>query len=39
MSKEMANGADASQCPFLSEVAGGGTQNEDWWPTDLSWSF
>ncbi|WP_421810278.1 catalase/peroxidase HPI [Flagellimonas sp.] len=35
MSKEMANGADASQCPFLSEVAGGGTQNEDWWPNRL----
>ncbi|MER3319692.1 MAG: catalase/peroxidase HPI [Allomuricauda sp.] len=31
----MANGADASQCPFLSEVAGGGTQNEDWWPNRL----
>ena len=35
MSKEMANGADASQCPFLSEVAGGGTRNEDWWPNRL----
>ena len=35
MSKEMANGADASQCPFLCEVAGGGTQNEDWWPNRL----
>ena len=35
MSKEMANGADASQCPFLSEVAGWGTQNEDWWPNRL----
>nr|WP_285652040.1 catalase/peroxidase HPI [Muricauda sp. NBRC 101325] len=31
----MANGADASQCPFLSEVAGGGTQNADWWPNRL----
>ncbi|MDF0707144.1 catalase/peroxidase HPI [Muricauda sp. 81s02] len=31
----MANGADASQCPFLSDVAGGGTQNEDWWPNRL----
>ena len=39
MSKELANGADEGMCPFLNgelkQVAGSGTQNEDWWPNRL----
>lgn len=39
MSKELANGADESTCPFLNgemkQVAGSGTQNKDWWPNQL----
>ncbi|MBO0330698.1 catalase/peroxidase HPI [[Muricauda] lutisoli] len=40
MSKEMANGADESMCPFLNgemnQAAGGGTSNRDWWPNMLN---
>ncbi len=39
MSKELANGADESNCPFLNgettQVAGGGTSIRDWWPNQL----
>ena len=39
MSKELANGADEGMCPFLNgelkQVAGSGTQNQDWWPNRL----
>ncbi|MCR9228677.1 MAG: catalase/peroxidase HPI [Flavobacteriaceae bacterium] len=39
MSKELANGADEGMCPFLNgelkQVAGSGTQNENWWPNRL----
>lgn len=32
--------SDASQCPFLNgemqQAAGGGTQNQDWWPNQLN---
>ena len=40
MSKELANGADESMCPFLNgemkQAAGGGTSNRDWWPNMLN---
>ncbi|WP_222982093.1 catalase/peroxidase HPI [Flagellimonas meishanensis] len=40
MSKDLANGADASMCPFLNgelkQAAGGGTTNRDWWPNQLN---
>ncbi|NAY91909.1 catalase/peroxidase HPI [Muricauda sp. JGD-17] len=40
MSKDLANGADAGMCPFLSgelnQAAGGGTTNRDWWPNQLN---
>ncbi|NEO17688.1 peroxidase family protein, partial [Moorena sp. SIO3E8] len=40
MSKDLANGADASMCPFLNgelnQAAGSGTTNKDWWPNQLN---
>ena len=43
MHHESSTGADVAKCPFmngtLSQAAGGGTRNRDWWPNSLNLSI
>ena len=43
MHHESSTGADVAKCPFmngtLSQTAGGGTRNRDWWPNSLNLSI
>ncbi len=43
MQHESSTGADVAKCPFmngtLSQTAGGGTRNRDWWPNSLNLSI